>query len=41
MKKMKEKYKDQDEEEKEMIMQLLGVCSMSFFYTIIGGLQVK
>lgn len=29
MKKMKEKYKDQDEEDRELIMKLLGVSESS------------
>lgn len=29
MKKMKEKYKDQDEEDRELIMKLLGVSERS------------
>lgn len=32
MKKMKEKYKDQDEEDRELIMKLLGVSERSFAF---------
>lgn len=35
MKKMKEKYKDQDEEDRELIMKLLGVSQNNYGFSFV------
>lgn len=36
LKKIKEKYKDQDEEDRELMMQLLGVRKTPLFLPLLG-----